>query len=178
MPARVPVLVVTGPPGVGKTTVAAEVSEQLDEAGVAHAFVDVDSLRWCYPRPAHDRFRIGLAMQNLAAVWVNFQAAGATSLILADGVESREQLARYQAAVPGAEALVVRLHTPQAALAERLRQREVGSGLERHLRRAAEVAEVMERNRVEDVLVENDGRPVAAIAREVLLRSGWPARNR
>src|SRR5215467_13125610 len=126
MQTSVPVLVVTGPPGVGKTTVAAEVSEQLDQAGVAHAFVDVDSLRWCYPRLAHDRFRIGLAMQNLAAVWVNFQAAGATSLMLADVVESREELVRYQAAVPGADVLVVRLHATQAALAARLGQREVG----------------------------------------------------
>ncbi|HEU5368609.1 MAG TPA: nucleoside-triphosphatase [Ktedonobacterales bacterium] len=94
METRIPVLLVTGPPGVGKTTVAAEVSELLDQTGIAHAFVDVDSLRWCYPRPAHDRFRIQLAMKNLAAIWANFQAAGATCLILADVVESRDVLLR------------------------------------------------------------------------------------
>lgn len=175
METRVPILVITGPPGVGKTTVAAEVSEQLDGAGVAHAFVDVDSLRWCYPRPTHDPFRLALAMKNLAAVWANFQAAGATCLVLADVVETRADVERYRAAVPGADVLVVRLRASQGALAERLGQREVGSALERHLRRAAEVADLMERNQVEDMLVDNEGGPVAAIAQEVLLRSNWPS---
>ncbi len=92
MEIRVPVLLITGPPGVGKTAVAAEVSELLDSAGMAHAFVDIDSLRWCYPRPPADRFRVALAMKNLAAVWANFQAAGAARLVLADVLESRDHL--------------------------------------------------------------------------------------
>ena len=62
---RVLVLLVTGPVGVGKSSVASEVSELLDQAGVAHALVDVDSLRWCYPRRSSDPFRIELAMNNL-----------------------------------------------------------------------------------------------------------------
>jgi adenylylsulfate kinase len=96
METNVPVLLITGPPGVGKTAVAAEVSELLDQAGAAHAFVDIDSLRWCYPRPAQDRFRVALAMNNLAAIWTNFQAAGAARLILADVLESRGDLERYR----------------------------------------------------------------------------------
>ncbi len=41
----VPTLIITGPIGVGKTSVAGEVSEQLDKANVAHALIDIDSLR-------------------------------------------------------------------------------------------------------------------------------------
>ncbi len=104
----VPVLLITGPSGVGKTVVATEASELLDRARVAHALVDIDSLRWCYPRPPHDRFRVGLAMRNLAAVWANFRAAGATRLVLADVLESRDHLERYRAAIPGADIVVVR----------------------------------------------------------------------
>jgi adenylylsulfate kinase len=174
METSVPVLLITGPSGAGKTTVASEVSELLDQAGVAHAFVDVDSLRWCYPRPAHDRFRNGLAMQNLAAIWPNFQAAGATCLVLADVLEQRGDLERYRAAVPGAAVLVARLQASLPALEARLGQREVGSALEWHLRRAAEVASLMERNRVEDVLADTEGKAAAVVAREVLRRSGWP----
>jgi hypothetical protein len=33
----------------------------------------------------------------------------------------------------------------------------------------------MEQARVEDLLVDTDGRPVNEIAREVLSRAGWPA---
>jgi hypothetical protein len=116
--------------------------------------------------------------RGLAAVWANFRAAGATCLVLADVVETRADLERYRAAVPGAEVLVARLWASRATLAERLSQREVGSALERHLRRSAEVADLMERNRVEDVLGENEAGPVAAAAQEVLLRSNWPNMRR
>ncbi len=89
----IPVLLVTGPVGVGKTTVGSEISALLNRAGEPHAFVDMDSLRWCHPSPPHDPFNIALAMRNLAAVWANFRAAGAGRLILADVLESRDDLA-------------------------------------------------------------------------------------
>lgn len=51
-----------------------------------------------------------------------------------------------------------------------LRRRQ---GMKWHLRRAAELAAQMDRDRVEDSVVEADGRPVPAVAREVVARSGW-----
>lgn len=170
----VPVMLVTGPVGVGKTAVAGEVSALLERAGVPHAFVDVDSLRWCYPSPPGDRFRTALAMRNLAAVWANFRAAGAERLVLADVVESRDELDRYRAAVPGAAITVVRLRATAETFAARVGEREQGSGREWHLARAAELAAQMDRDAVEDVLIETDGRLVTAIAREALARCGWP----
>ncbi len=80
-----------------------------------------------------------LAMKNLAAVWINFQGAGAERLILADVVESRDDLERYRAAVPGAKMLVVGLQASLSALERRLAQREAGTGLDRHLRRTVEL---------------------------------------
>jgi len=169
----VPVLLITGPSGVGKTAVATEASELLDRARVAHALVDIDSLRWCYPRAPHDRFRVGLAMRNLAAVWANFRAAGATRLVLADVLESRDHLGRYRAAIPGADIVVVRLEATVGTLMLRVRRREVGSSLDRHLQHAAELATVMEHNRVEDILVQTDDKTVADVARDVLTRTNW-----
>jgi 8-oxo-dGTP pyrophosphatase MutT (NUDIX family) len=122
---RVPLLVITGPVGVGTFAVAAEVSDRLDAAGVAHALVDVDALRWCYLRPSADPYRVGLAMRNLAAVWDTFRAAGATGLVLADVVIARADLDRYREAVPGAEFTVVRLHAHPETLAARVGAREV-----------------------------------------------------
>src|SRR5919204_2152456 len=107
--AATPVLVVTGPVGVGKTAVAVEMSNLLGEMLVAHAVVDMDWLRWCYPSPEHDPFHIALGLQNLASVWANYRAAGAGRLVLVDIVETRSQLATYQAAIPGADILVARL---------------------------------------------------------------------
>ncbi len=173
MGASVPVLLITGPIGVDKTAAASEVSELLTGAGIAHALVDVDTLRWCYPRPPHDRFRVGLAMKNLAAVWVNFQTAGATRLVLADVLESRDHLGRYRAAIPGADIVVVRLDATVSTLIQRVQRRETGSGLDRHIERAAELATLMERNKVEDILVRTDGRTVTEVARDVLAVANW-----
>ena len=173
MISSVPVMLITGPIGVGKTTIAAEVSELLDQAQVAHGLVDVDCLRWCYPRPSHDPFRVELAMKNLAAIWSNFQDVGATHLVLADVLESRSHLERYQRAIPAAKILVVRLHASLPTIMSRVQRREVGSGLDRHLRRASELAAHMEQNKVEDMLVDTEGRSVATVAHEVLTRSTW-----
>ncbi len=171
--ARTPVLLITGPVGVGKTTIANEVSALLEEAAMPHACVDMDQLRCAYPRPPDDRFNSALGLRNLGDVWANYHAAGARRLILADVLESRANLLGYEAAIPGADILVVRLRASVASLAARVQQREVGAGLDWHLRRSAELAAQMEREGVEDIVVETDGRGLAELAREVLERSGW-----
>ncbi len=165
---HVPVLVVTGPVGIGKSSVGAAVAELLTEAGVAHGMVDLDYLRWCYPAPASDRFNTALGLRNLAAVWQNYQSAGAMRLVLADVVESREDLERYRRAVPGAEIMVVRLEAPLEVIVRRLEGREEGASLEWSRLRAAQLVEQMACTRVEDLLVDTAGKAVLEVAREVL----------
>jgi hypothetical protein len=174
-PRPIPILVITGPVGVGKSTVAAEVSALLNRAGTPHACVDMDGLRDCHPAPAHDPFNVALGLKNLAAVWVNLRAAGAERLVLADVVESRDELAGYRTAVPGAAIQVARLRASVATLTARVARRELGASHDWHVWRAAELAAQMDRDRVEDLVVETEGRSVAAVAREVIARSGWPA---
>ena len=171
----IPLLIVTGPVGVGKTTVAYEVSKLLEAVALPHACIDMDTLRSCYPAPAGDRFNVALGLRNLAAVWVNCRATGATHLIVADVIESREELRGYREAVPGAAITVVRLRATLSTLTGRVTRREVGSGHDWHLLRAAELASQMDRDQVEDAAVETDGRAVTAIAREIVERSGWAA---
>lgn len=173
MSTAVPTLVITGPVGVGKTTVAEAVSWLLAEAGVPHAVVDLDQLRCCYPRPPRDRFHTALGLRNLAVVWANYRAAGAERLILADVVETRAEVAGYGDAVPGAEIVVVRLRAALPTLHRRLEGREAGASLEWHQERAAELATLMERNQVEDLPVDTDGRSILEVAQEVLSRTGW-----
>src|SRR5258708_36649636 len=97
------VLLVTGPVGVGKTTVALEASDLLEAAGVPHAVIDVDALSWCYRTPVNDPFHNRLALRNLRCVWANFAAAGAARLILARVIEARDELGAFRQAVPGAQ---------------------------------------------------------------------------
>ena len=173
----VPILVITGPVGVGKTSVASEVSERLDDGGIAHALVDVDSLRWCYPRPAADPFRIRLAMQNLAAIWLNLQAAGARRLVLTDVIESGSDLDRISNAITGAEIRVVRLRATVATLTARVNQRETGLGRTRHLERALQLAQQLDSAAVGDIVVDTDARTVVDVANEIVNWTGWLARS-
>ncbi|HWQ15036.1 MAG TPA: hypothetical protein VNL77_19720 [Roseiflexaceae bacterium] len=175
--APVPTLVITGPVGVGKSSVAVAVGEILDEAGLSHALVDLDWLRWCTPRPPDDPFHIALGLRNLAAVWANYRAAGAARLILVDVVEARADLEGYRTAVPGAAILVVRLRATLPTILRRLEGRETGAALEWHRRRAAVLVPQMDRDRVEDLLVDAEGRTPAEIAREIVDRTGFTGRR-
>lgn len=177
---RVPVLLITGPVGVGKSSVLSEVEDLLQAAGMRFAAVELDALSYCHPpTPDDDRYRTKLTFRNLAAAWRNFRAAGAERLILARVLESRAELARYHRAVPGAEIVVVRLRASAPTLQRRIRRREIGLGHAWHSRRAKELAQIMDRAQVEDILVETDGRTVNAIAREILDRTAWlPATRR
>jgi deoxyadenosine/deoxycytidine kinase len=165
------VLVITGPVGVGKTTVAAELSELLGQTRQAHALVDLDWLRWCYPSPADDPFQLALGLQNLAAVWSRYRAAGAARLILVDVVESRATLASYQTAIPGADILLVRLHADLPTLYSRLAGRERGVSLAWHQQRAAELTTIMAQAQLEDLLVDTTGRSPLDIAKEIIALS-------
>jgi adenylylsulfate kinase len=170
---KIPTLVITGPVGVGKTTVAAALSELLGQAGLPHALIDLDWLRWCYPSPADDPFQVELGIRNLAAVWSHYQAAGAARLILVDVVETCATLDSYQTAIPYAEMLLIRLHADLATLRQWLAGREVGASLAWHQQRAAELTTLMEEARLEDLLVDTIDRSALDIANEILAHIKW-----
>ncbi len=153
MTALVPVLLITGPVGVGKSTVAAEAARLLREANVPHALVDLAWIEQCWPVPADDPWNERLTHRNLACMWANFRQAGADRLLLVRVLEARSLLRQVVEAVPGAEVTVVRLRAPLAVLQARIRSREARDP--------------------EDHLVDNEDRPVAAVAEEVLRRVGW-----
>ena len=171
---KVPTIIVTGPIGVGKTTVANEMGMLLLGAKVPHATVDFDQLTACYPRPADDdRWGTKLGLLNLAALWKNYELSGARRLLIARVIESRSELEGFREAIPGADLLLVRLRAMPETLRTRIRQRGPGPGMEWHLKRAIELAPLMDARRVEDLLVETDGRDPMNIARDILLRLGW-----
>jgi len=172
MTAAVPVLVITGPVGVGKSTIANEAAWLLRQADVPHALVDLDRIEQCWPVPADDPWNERVSHRNLACMWANFRQAGADRLILVRVLEARSLLRRVAQAVPGAQITVVRLRASLSVLHERIRSREA-SDPSWFLGAATHTAEVFEREQVEDHLVDNENRPVTVVAEEVLHRVGW-----
>ena len=138
----VPTLFVTGSCGAGKSTVAAEINDLLAEAEIANAAVDLDALTWQWPSDAP--FNRDLKFDNLAAIWPNYLAHGATRLVLAGVLQERGELTRYADAIPGAEIIVCRLLAPESLRVARLCERmPPGSSRDWHLRRTVELEQIL-----------------------------------
>jgi len=169
----VPTIIVTGPVGVGKSTVAEAMGYLLLAAKVPHANVDFDQLT-AGPRPTDDDvWGTKLGLSNLAAIWKNYQLAGARRLIIARVIESRSELDGFRQAVPGADIVLVRLRAAAETLQARVRRRGPWRDMEWHLKRSVELGAQLDAQPFEDVLIETDDRDVTAVARDVLYRAGW-----
>ena len=162
----VDVVVLTGPCGVGKSSVAFECMNVLERAGVPAAMVDAE-LAYFHPKPPGDPHGYAVAEDALRALWRVYAAAGHTRLLLARVVEDDEQRGIVERAVPGARVRLLRLVASPSVIAARLAQREIGSGLAWHERRSAEIAAS---TLGEPVDAE---RSVGEIALDVLRRAGW-----
>jgi hypothetical protein len=112
-----------------------------------------------------------VAERALAAIWPVYRDEGIDRLLLPRVIEKPLHLALVRRAVPGARIQIAWLDVPPELNAQRLRERERGTGLEWHLNRAEEIR----RNaRTDFADFEVDGsRDLRAIALDVLARAGW-----
>jgi hypothetical protein len=125
---RVPVLLISGPVGVGKTTIASETGTLLREANIPHAIVDLAVIGRCWPPPADDPWNERLVHRNLAAMWRQFRLAGAARLVLARVLEDRSLLRPVRAAIPAADITVIQPAGTRAYVVRTAAPTRVGRG--------------------------------------------------
>lgn len=162
-------LVISGPPGVGKTTVGWRVFDRCTDADDNPAFIDLDMMGAAWPAPDDDPYQSRLKARNLAAVWNNYRNVGSRRLIMAGVVESQTDQNMLAAAV-GSPVIVCNLLATPAALESRIRGRgrDHGPDLEKLITRAAGLSGQLIQASVSGFAVETDDRSIDEIADEVL----------
>jgi hypothetical protein len=163
-------VLLTGPFGVGKSAVAAEMADALERRAVRYAMLDLDYLAWGYPGDDEDGAEFRMMLWNLESVLANYLAVGVDRVILARTIHAASELERLRAALP-MPLRVVRLSVPLAEIERRLGA-DVTSGRADDLRRAAEQVQASPADGAEDLVVSND-RPVREVAGEILAWLGW-----
>ncbi|GAB3583347.1 ATPase [Leifsonia lichenia] len=166
------VLFIGGRSGVGKSTVAAEVSHLLASSTVQHALIEGDNLDQAYPEPW--RHGVDLAEQNLAAMWRNYRNAGYRRLIYTNTVSVLHMRPLIAAIGGTVRSVGVLLTASDETARSHLARREIGSLLEEHLRRSSAAA----RKLAADVgpavhRVNVDDRTVHEVARDLVSLTRW-----
>jgi adenylylsulfate kinase-like enzyme len=147
----IPVLWLSGPPGVGKTAVAWEIYRRLQRAGADPAYVDVDQLGMCSPPLTDDPDRHTLKARNVAALRANFTAAGARTLIVSGVVDAQRG---PDIDTLGGTPVVARLRADPDALRARLRRRR-GSFAQHEA--AVEEAQALDRSAFANRCIDTSG---------------------
>jgi len=172
---------ITGPAGVGKSTLCWELGAELSAAGVAHAIIESDELDRVYPKPsAEDLAKLGPGIRdvssiNLAALWSTYRAFGHSRLVMS-GVMLHLDFDRQWilSAIPDARITVIRLAASEETLRARLAEREKGSGAADQLQRTLRQARRMAQEKPDGlVIVPTDGMTPPELARIVLRKCDW-----
>jgi hypothetical protein len=158
--AGVPLMLIIGPPAVGKSSVAREISQLLEHARIAFAYADRDDFG--ANGLLHEDPLLGLNELLHDRV-----ADGAQRLVVAWRVESGVELARFRAALGWTDITVCRLHAELDALLARIHAGEE-SFQRLHLQTMAlEIGPRLERQAAEDILLATD----QALPRAVAMRA-------
>lgn len=181
MQEAVDVLLITGPAGIGKSTLCWEIGAQLAAAKVPHAIIETDELDRVFPRPTPEQLatlRPGasdVSALNLAAMWQTYRALGHTRLVMSGVMLDLDSDCRWiTSAIPHARMTAVRLVGSETTLMQRLDQREIGSGRDAQARRSLrQLRHISDETPGATIIVPTDDKTPAELARIVLKAVRW-----
>jgi hypothetical protein len=168
---RVFAVVITGPPGAGKTSVLTALVDALSDDDIAHAAIEVEMLVWTHPALSDEQWarRVRMACEF-------YREAGYGLLLVAQTLETDADVAELLAALGADAVFLVRLEAKPASLVERIIEREPSSwsGLSGLVEHAQELAGTMPGLAgVNLVLSTEDQRAADVAARIRAARPDW-----
>jgi len=184
------VLLITGPTGVGKSTIGFPCYLSCLEAGLTAGYLDLDQLSFLRPGDPRDPGNHRLKARNLAAIWRNYRAAGATHLVAVGPMTSEADVRLYEDALPGAAVTLARLRADPDDLRLRVAARGTGGSWPQpgdplagqpaeFLASVADQAVrdgcALDRSGLGALTIDTTGRAVAESAALLSSAAGWPA---
>lgn len=157
-------VLLTGPPGSGKTVTLTALLDALAEDEIPHAGVDVDEVSWAFPFPD-----LSGRCEHLRAWRDSHTRSGTTLLVAAEVVESQAHLANILSALGADDHLLVRLDANPATLRDRIVAREPDGwfGLDRLLDEAAHLHASMPTLEGVQVVLDTERSTVAQVVQAI-----------
>jgi len=133
-------LVITGPPGAGKSSAATEFHDALGDEGIANALIEIDELERSYPAIGRER-----SISHLALLCASYRELRPEILTVTATIEDDEYMKAVLAAIGTESRFVVRLEAGPETLERRIREREPDgwSGLDELVESSSELATTM-----------------------------------
>ncbi len=182
------VVLIAGPTGVGKSTIGFQVYVNCINGGLSAGYVDLEQIGFVSADSRDELQRHRLRARNLAAIWRNYRAAGATHLVATGPIEDRAAFQVYAQELPAASVRLCRLRAGSDQLSQRIMSRGAGGSwpqpgdpllgqpaqvLREVAARAAEQAAALDRSGPGGVAVDTDGLTVEEAADEIAQAVGW-----
>lgn len=161
---------ITGAFGTGKSTLAAQLGDILDDTEVRYATIDLDWLMWYEdhrPRPEGDHTML---LRNLASVVANYRSIDIDHFVFALALESREDISAISDAIE-MPVRTVEMTVPIDLIEQRLAA-DPTTGRRLDVERARIWQSDGTGTGFADLTVDNT-RPITEVARNVLEWLGW-----
>ena len=157
-------VVITGPPGAGKTAVLTALSDALSADDIPHAAIEIEALVWAHPPLAESQ-----VLRHVHTVCDLYRDAGYELLLVAQTLESDNEVLQLLDAVRADEHMLVRLDARPATLIERITQREPASwsGLSGLLAYAQRLSRAMPLLRGVDLVIGTEGAHAEDVAARI-----------
>ncbi len=187
------VMLIAGPTGVGKSTIGFRVYVNLVTGQLGAGYVDLEQVGFIKPAPADALQVHRLRARNLAAIWQNYRAEGATHLVATGPVEDRAALQVYADEMPAATVRLCRLRAGHDQLSQRIASRGAGGSwpqpgdplrgqpadvLRAAATRAALEAAALDRSGTDGLVIDTDRLAADETADLIARAAGWPGQQK
>jgi adenylate kinase family enzyme len=165
---NIDLLILDGPPAVGKSSLAKAIASALQKLNQRHAIIEMDDLARVYPRSL-----LSIMYQNLASIWPNYETLGHIKIIIPTYMQNGEREIIIDAA-PANRITICEVVAPISELKQRIDEREQDKGVRKRLN---DYLDNYQSNRTLEKYIDftalNSNRPVNEVAQEIMKKLGW-----